>query len=105
METPQEKLLRRRGSAALWGRMASCGGLAIRLAVGTRPQRPIANRPRIHNPPHSKSLSRVLPARRKSNAGKLPQGTKGRLCRIEAETKIFLAVIPVVVRGFMMVRV
>jgi hypothetical protein len=39
----------------MWGRMASCGGLAIRLVVVQENiVRPIANRPQVTNLPHKK---------------------------------------------------
>ncbi len=38
----------------MWGRLATCGGLAIRLLRSKKLVRPIANRPQVNNLPHKK---------------------------------------------------
>src|SRR5258708_24472 len=56
---------------------------------------------------HTRAIGKacVLARWRKSYAHELSQTAKRRLCGIEAEAKVFLCVIFVPVRGFMMVRV
>ena len=41
-------------------RMASCGGLVIRMGGSAKAQKPIANRPQIDNLPHNNVKSTLL---------------------------------------------
>jgi hypothetical protein len=49
--------------------------------------------------------AQVLPTRRKSDAGELPESAKRCPRGIEAEAEVFFCVVFVFVGGFMMVRV
>ena len=41
-----------RSGLCVWGGLAACSGLAIRLGGRSKSKRPIANRPQISNLPH-----------------------------------------------------